>query len=162
MAYPESKDKTPVILVIHEIFGMTDWVQEVADEFAAAVYIAIAPDLLSGAGPGGKGTSSFPQGEATKAVSGLNADQITADLNAVADYALKLPSATQKLYVTGFCWGRRREFPICHEPSGSGSGICLLWSSTTERCDEPHQGASVRLLCRQRCADRRHRSGGER
>src|SRR6185295_6139883 len=73
VAYPESKDKTPVILVIHESFGMSDWVQEVADEFAAAGYIAIAPDLLSGAGPGGKGTSSFPQGDATKAVSGLNA-----------------------------------------------------------------------------------------
>lgn len=110
VAYPESKDKTPVILVIHEIFGMTDWVQEVADEFAAAGYIAIAPDLLSGAGPGGKGTSSFAQGEATKAVSGLNADQITADLNAVADYALKLPSATQKLYVAGFCWGGGQSF----------------------------------------------------
>ena len=110
VAYPESKDKTPVILVIHEIFGMTDWVQEVADEFAAAGYIAIAPDLLSGAGPGGKGTSSFPQDEATKAVSGLNADQITADLNAVADYALKLPSATQKLYVVGFCWGGGQSF----------------------------------------------------
>jgi carboxymethylenebutenolidase len=110
VAYPESKDKTPVILVIHEIFGMTDWVQEVADEFAAAGYIAIAPDLLSGAGPGGKGTSSFPQGEATKAVSGLNADQITADLNAVADYALKLPAAAQKLYVAGFCWGGGQSF----------------------------------------------------
>ena len=110
VAYPESKEKTPVILVIHEIFGMTDWVQEVADEFAAAGYIAIAPDLLSGAGPGGKGTSSFPQGEVTKAVSGLNADQITGDLNAVADYALKLPSATQKLYVVGFCWGGGQSF----------------------------------------------------
>jgi carboxymethylenebutenolidase len=110
VAYPESKGKTPVILVIHEIFGMTDWVQEVADEFAAAGYIAIAPDLLSGAGPGGKGTSSFPQGEATKAVSGLNADQITADLNAVAGYALKLPSATQKLYIAGFCWGGGQTF----------------------------------------------------
>src|SRR6476469_4527853 len=110
VAYPESKDKTPVILVINEIFGMTDWVQEVADEFAAAGYIAIAPDLLSGAGPGGKGTSSFPQGEATKAVSGLNADQITADLNAVADYALKLPSATQKLYIAGFCRGGGQTF----------------------------------------------------
>src|SRR6185437_14347075 len=51
-----------------------------------------------------------PQGEATKAISGLNADQITADLNAVADYALKLPSATQKLYVVGFCWGGGQSF----------------------------------------------------
>jgi carboxymethylenebutenolidase len=57
VAYPESKDKTPVILVIHEIFGMTDWVQDVADQFAAAGYIAVAPDLLSGMAPDGKGTA---------------------------------------------------------------------------------------------------------
>src|SRR5246500_794091 len=63
VAYPESKDKTPVVLVIHEIFGMSDWVQEVADEFAAAGYIAIAPDLLSGMGPNGGRTSSFAEGK---------------------------------------------------------------------------------------------------
>src|SRR5579864_146461 len=59
VVYPESKNKTPVIVVIHEIFGMTDWVQDVADQFAAAGYIALAPDLLSGMAPGGKGTSGF-------------------------------------------------------------------------------------------------------
>src|SRR6266702_7648328 len=59
VVYPESKGKTPVVLIIHEIFGMTDWVQDVADQFAAAGYIALAPDLLSGAAPGGKGTSGF-------------------------------------------------------------------------------------------------------
>jgi carboxymethylenebutenolidase len=110
VAYPESKTNTPVILVIHEIFGMSDWVQQVADEFAAAGYIAIAPDLLSGAGPGGKGSSSFSQSDVMKAVSGLNPDQITADLNAVADYGLKLPSSTGKLFVTGFCWGGGQSF----------------------------------------------------
>ena len=68
VVYPYIKSKAPVVLVIHEIFGMSDWVQEVADEFADAGYIAIAPDLLSGMGPSGKGTSSFPQGEVTKAV----------------------------------------------------------------------------------------------
>ncbi len=98
------------MLVIHEIFGMSDWVQEVADEFAAAGYIAVAPDLLSGMGPGGKGTSSLPQGDVTKAVSGLNPDQVTADLNAAAGYALALPSAAQKLYVAGFCWGGGQAF----------------------------------------------------
>ena len=97
VVYPEVKEKAPVVLVIHEIFGMTDWVQEVADEFAAAGYIAVAPDLLSGMGPDGKGSSSFAQGDATKAVSGLNPDQVTADLQAAADYAQKLPSAGTKL-----------------------------------------------------------------
>jgi carboxymethylenebutenolidase len=110
VVYPEVKTKAPVILVIHEIFGMSDWVQELADEVAEAGYIAVAPDLLSGMGPGGKGTSSFAPGEVTKAVSGLNPDQITADLNAVADYALKLPAAEKKLYVTGFCWGGGQSF----------------------------------------------------
>jgi carboxymethylenebutenolidase len=110
VAYPESAVKTPVVLVIHEIFGMSDWVQEVADEFAAAGYIAVAPDLLSGMGPGGKGSSSFASGDVTKAVSELNQEQITADLNAVANYAVKLPSATGKLFVAGFCWGGGQSF----------------------------------------------------
>jgi carboxymethylenebutenolidase len=105
VAYPESKDKTPVIVVIHEIFGMTDWVQDVADQFAAAGYIALAPDLLSGMAPNGGRTPDFPPGGVGPAIGKLNPDQITADLNAVADYGLKLPAATQKLFAAGFCWG---------------------------------------------------------
>ena len=110
VVYPESKNKTPVIVVIHEIFGMTDWVQDVTDQFAAAGYIAIAPDLLSGMAPGGKGTSGFAPGDVGKGIRDLNADQITADLNAVADYALKLPAATKKLFVVGFCYGGGQSF----------------------------------------------------
>lgn len=108
--YPEVKEKAPVILVIHEIFGLTDWAEEVADEFAAAGYIAVAPDLLSGMGPNGQGTSSFDQDGAIKAIGALPPDRITADLNAAADHALKLPSATNKLFVTGFCWGGGQSF----------------------------------------------------
>ncbi len=69
VVYPESKGKTPVVLIIHEIFGNSDWVQDLADQVAAAGYIAVAPDLLSGMGPNGGGTTSFAQGEATQAVS---------------------------------------------------------------------------------------------
>jgi carboxymethylenebutenolidase len=110
IAYPESKAKTPVVLVIHEIFGLTDWAQDLADQVAAAGYIAIVPDLLSEMGPGGGGTSKFSQDEAIKAVSGLNPDQVTADLNAAADYALKLPASNGKLFVAGFCWGGGQSF----------------------------------------------------
>jgi carboxymethylenebutenolidase len=110
VVYPESRDKTPVVLVIHEIFGLTDWVQDLADQIAAAGYIAVAPDLLSGMGPKGGRTPDFPQGEATQAVSHLNPDQVTADLNAVADFALKFPAANGKLFVTGFCWGGGQSF----------------------------------------------------
>jgi carboxymethylenebutenolidase len=111
VVYPESKDKRPVVLVIHEIFGMTDWVQDLADQLAEAGYIAVAPDLLSGMGPnGGRSTAFTEQGKAMEAVSHLNADQITADLNAVADYGLKLPSSSGKLFVTGYCWGGGQSF----------------------------------------------------
>ena len=110
VVYPESKDKRPVVLVIHEIFGLTDWAQEISDEVAAAGYIAVAPDLLSGMAPNGGRTSDFPEGKATEAVSKLDPDQITADLNAVADYALKIPAANRKLFVAGFCWGGGQSF----------------------------------------------------
>jgi carboxymethylenebutenolidase len=111
VAYPEASKNTPVIVVIHEIFGMSDWVQEVTDEFAAAGYIAIAPDLLSGMGAKGGGTKDFSgQTEIGQAIGKLPPDQITADLNAVADYGLKLPSAAKKLFVTGFCYGGGQAF----------------------------------------------------
>src|ERR1043166_9969236 len=74
VTYPESKAKAPVVLVIHEIFGLTDWVQDLADQVAAAGYIAVAPDLLSGMGPSGGRSSSFPEGKTMEAVSHLNAD----------------------------------------------------------------------------------------
>lgn len=123
IAYPETKSKAPVILVIHEIFGMTDWVQEVADEFAAAGYIAVAPDLLSGTGPDGGRSTSFTQSEAVEKVSHLNPDQITADLNAAADYGLKLPAAEHKLFLTGFCWGGGQSFRFATNRSGLAAAL---------------------------------------
>jgi len=110
VVYPESKGKTPVVLVIHEIFGMTDWVQDLADQVAAAGYIAVAPDLLSGMGPNGGRSSDFAEGKTMEAVSHLNPDQVTADLNAAADYALKLPASNGKIFVGGFCWGGSQTF----------------------------------------------------
>ncbi len=110
VVYPESKGKTPVVLVIHEIFGMTDWVQDLADQVAAAGYIAVAPDLLSGMGPNGGRSSDFASNKAMEAVSHLNPDQVTADLIAVADYALKIPASSGKLFVGGFCWGGGQTF----------------------------------------------------
>lgn len=111
ITYPEVKDKAPVIIVIHEIFGLTDWARGVTDELAEAGYIAIAPDLISGMGPGGGGTAELGSSDsATKLVSGLAPAQVTADLNAVADYASKLPAANGKIAVVGFCWGGGQSF----------------------------------------------------
>lgn len=111
IVYPEVSKKAPVVLLIHEIFGLSDWARSMADDIAAMGYIVIAPDLLSGFGPNGGGTSAFPDMQAAvKGVSGLNADTVTADLNATADYAKKLPAANGKLAVTGYCWGGGKSF----------------------------------------------------
>jgi len=111
VVYPEVKGKAPAVLVIHEIFGLTDWAREAADEVAAAGYVAIAPDLLSGDGPEAGGSSAYAtQDDAVKAVSGLDPDRVTADLNATADYVKKLPAVNGKLAVAGFCWGGGQSF----------------------------------------------------
>ncbi|HYK87622.1 MAG TPA: dienelactone hydrolase family protein [Acidobacteriota bacterium] len=111
IVYPEVKDKAPAVVVIHEIFGLSDWARTVADQLAAAGYIAIAPDLLSGMAPGGGGTSDFSgQDAVTKAVSTLPPDQVTADLDAVAEYVAKLPACNGKVVVAGFCWGGSQTF----------------------------------------------------
>jgi carboxymethylenebutenolidase len=111
LVFPEVKNKVPVVVVIHENRGLTDWVRSMADQVAEAGYIAIAPDLLSGMAPKGGKTSDFPDGDAAReAISNLTPDQVTADLSAVADYAAKLPAANGKIAVAGFCWGGRQSF----------------------------------------------------
>jgi carboxymethylenebutenolidase len=110
VVYPEASGKRPVVLIIHEIFGMTEWVQDLADQVAEAGYIAVAPDLLSGMGPNGARSTAFSQDQAIEAVSHLDPGQVTADLNAAADAGLKLPAASGKLYVAGFCWGGGQSF----------------------------------------------------
>jgi Dienelactone hydrolase and related enzymes len=111
VVYPEVKSKAGSVVVIHEIFGMSDWVQMLADEVAATGAIAIAPDLLSGMAPNGGGTDAFADGTAVgKAIRDLPPDQITADLNAAADYVAKLPAANGKVAVAGFCWGGTQSF----------------------------------------------------
>jgi len=110
VAYPQGQAKAPVMVVIHEIFGMTDWVESVADEFAAAGYVAIAPDLLSGMAPNGGRTKDLPASEVGQVIGKLPPDQITADLNAVADYGKKLPASNGKVCVVGFSWGGGQSF----------------------------------------------------
>ena len=111
VAYPEVKEKATAVVVIHEIFGLSDWVRGVADQLAEAGYVAIAPDLLSGSAPGGGGTAELGSGDAVrKAISALPPDQITADLNAVSAYVAKLPACNGKVAVAGFCWGGTQSF----------------------------------------------------
>ena len=113
IVYPEVNKKATAVVVIHEIFGMSDWVQQITDELAEAGYIAIAPDLLSGMGPKGGGTDEIAatgNNAVGQAIRTLPPDQIASDLNAVADYVAKLPAANGKVVAGGFCWGGSTTF----------------------------------------------------
>jgi len=113
VVYPEVSKKATAVIVIHEIFGMSDWVQSLTDQLAEAGYIAIAPDLLSGMGPNGGGTDAIRAADSNgvgRAIQALPPDQITGDLNAIALYVTKLPAANGKLAVGGFCYGGSQTF----------------------------------------------------
>jgi len=110
VVYPESKEKTPVVLVVHEIFGLTDWVKSLCDQLAENGVIAICPDLLSG--------QAYPDDVdgAIKAISALPKPQVKADLDATVEYALsKIPSANGSIGICGFCWGGGWAFGYANE-----------------------------------------------
>lgn len=111
VVYPERRSKAGVVIVIHEIYGLSDWIRAVADQVAREGFIAVAPDLISGRGPGGGGTESVStRDEVVALVRGLTPDEANARLNAVHDYAVKLPASNGKSATMGFCWGGARSF----------------------------------------------------
>ncbi len=131
--YPEVSQAVVSVVVIHEIFGLTDWVRGVADDLAAAGFIAICPDLLSGAGPGGGNTQSFENVEdARRAIAGLPPDQITADLNAARDYVATLPAANGTVVVMGFCWGGSQAFRFATNNSKIAAAFPFYGSAPTD------------------------------
>jgi carboxymethylenebutenolidase len=130
VAYPERKDKAPVVIVIHEIYGLTDWIRAVADRLAADGFIAIAPDLLSGRGPGGGGTDKFAgRDDVVKAVRALGEQEIAAILNAVSRYGRGLPAAGEKFATIGFCWGGGQSFSYATVQPGLGAAVVYYGTS---------------------------------
>ena len=111
VAYPETSENVPVMIVIHENRGLTDWVRSFADQVAEAGYIAIAPDLLSGFDEDHARTSDFASSDAARdALYQLENDQITNDLKAVQAYAEGLDAGNGTIVVGGFCWGGSQTF----------------------------------------------------
>ena len=110
VGYPEVKEKATAVVVIHDVWGMSDWARGMVDDFAAAGYIAVAPDLLWGSVSAGRGTAALASDEVPLAMRALPAEQVTADLNAAVAYAAALPSCNGKVIVVGFCWGGSESF----------------------------------------------------
>ena len=110
VVYPERSDKAPVVVVIHEIFGLTDWIRSVTDQLAAEGFLAIAPDLLSGKGPNGGGTSSVDRQGAVALIQHVTPEEAARRLRAAAAYATALPAARNAVGSVGFCWGGSQSF----------------------------------------------------
>jgi carboxymethylenebutenolidase len=111
VVYPERKDKAGVVIVIHEIFGLSDWIRGVGDALAREGFISVTPDLISGLGPGGGGTDSVPsRDDVVKLVRSLTPADARARLDAVRAYAKTIPATNGKIATLGFCWGGGRSF----------------------------------------------------
>jgi carboxymethylenebutenolidase len=124
VVYPEVSQKATAVVVIHEIFGLTDWARLAADELAEAGYIAIAPDLV---GP--------LEGEnVMQAVRKLPAKQVLADLDAAADYIKSQPAANGKLAVAGFCWGGGKSFAFATHRKDL-SAACVFYGVAPDKKD---------------------------
>ncbi|MHC1729347.1 MAG: dienelactone hydrolase family protein [Syntrophobacteraceae bacterium] len=126
VAYPERKEKAPVVIVIMEVFGLTDWIRAVADQLAAEGFIAIAPDLLTSKG----GTQAYSsRDDVVKAVRELQQPEVVQMLNAVGSYSKKIPASTGKSATVGFCWGGAQSFSYAVAQPELGAAVVYYGAS---------------------------------
>lgn len=128
VVYPERVDPAPVVLVVHEIYGLSDWIRSVADQLAADGFIAIAPDLLTG-----KNVPEGPDGpvpdSARAAIRTLRPEDVQRRLDAVASYGMDLPAAEPRYGIVGFCWGGSTAFAHAVHAPRLGAAVVFYGSS---------------------------------
>jgi carboxymethylenebutenolidase len=130
IVYPERSSKAPVVVVVHEIFGLSAWVRGVADQLAADGFIAIAPDLLTGKVPPVPGTDTVAAQAATAAIRSLRSEDVQRQIAAVGQYGMSLPAAERRYGVVGFCWGGGVSFgSAVTSPAGQGAAVVYYGSS---------------------------------
>jgi carboxymethylenebutenolidase len=130
VVYPERKDKAPVVIVIHEIFGLSDWIRGVADQLAEDGFIAVAPDLICGKGPEGGCTDSISsRDDVVKAVRALTPEEVLMRLNAVRDYAVTIPAGNKKTATVGYCWGGARSYEYATQQPGLNAAVVYYGTS---------------------------------
>ncbi|MYB93370.1 dienelactone hydrolase family protein [Candidatus Poribacteria bacterium] len=143
VVYPEVKEPATSIIIIHEIFGLTDWIRLVADRLAADGFVAICPDLLSGMGPDGGGTENFGSGDdVRRAIRELPAAQVMSDLDAIQKYVRELPSTNEKVGVSGFCWGGGQTFSYAVHSDTIAAGF-VFYGRAVSAEDVPKISAPV-------------------
>jgi len=130
VVYPERSTKAPVIVIIHEIFGLSTWIRGVADQLAADGYIAIAPDLLTGKATPAPGTDTLTQAVATSTIRTLKSEDVQRQLAAVGRYGMSLPAAEHSYGIVGFCWGGGTSFAhAVMSPEGLGAAVVYYGTS---------------------------------
>ena len=139
---PSGNARAAVVVVIQEVFGLSDWIRGVADQLAAEGFIAVAPDLLSGKGPGGGDSSSFgAQQEMVKTTLSLAAPEIIARIKAAREWALKQPRASGKSGVVGFCFGGNQSFAMAVAEPSLNAAVVYYGTAPT---DTPAAGGGGR------------------
>lgn len=140
VVYPERSDAAPVVVVVHEIFGMSSWVRAVADQLAAEGFIAIAPDLLTMMDVPANGAGDVADPDAARAaIRNLDREVASGYVSAVAEYGMSLPAARRAYGVVGFCWGGTTSFTHAIHASGLGAAAVYYGSSP-----DVEQYASIR------------------
>ncbi|MSO23580.1 MAG: dienelactone hydrolase family protein [Acidobacteria bacterium] len=130
VVYPERKDKAPIVIVIHEIFGLSDWIRGVADQLAEDGFIAVAPDLICGKGPEGGCTDSISsRDDVVKSVRALSPEDVLTRLNAVRDYGVKIPAGNKKTATVGYCWGGARSYEYATQQLGLNAAVVYYGTS---------------------------------
>lgn len=133
IVYPERKDKAPVVIIIHEIYGLSDWIRAVADQLAKDGFVAVAPDLISGKAPGGGGTDAAgSRDDVVKLVTSLSAQEVTDRLNQVRDHSRSLPAASGRVATIGFCWGGAKSFAYAASWPDLGAAVVYYGTSPAE------------------------------
>ena len=143
IGFPEVKQKATVVVLIHEIFGLSDWMRSMVDQFAEAGYIAIAPDFLTGTGPNGGGTESLGGADGARGkIQGLPQTQIDADLDAAIAYAKQLDACNGQVVVGGFCWGGGKTFLYATKNPDLKAGL-VFYGSAAKPEDMPKIKAPI-------------------
>lgn len=148
LVYPvTSRAQSPVVVVVHEIFGLSTWVRAVADQAAAEGFIAIAPDLVSRA-RGGPSSDELSSDSARRIIRGVTVAERNQGVTAAARYAMSLPSAAQRYTVFGFCWGGSTTwgYAINGGISGFSGGVAFYGSPyVTDRVPDADSLAKIRV-----------------
>ena len=133
VVHPAGNGKAPVVVVIMEIFGLSDWIRGVADQLAAEGFIAVAPDIVVGHGKDGGDTSSLStQQEITGAVVSIPPAERTAKLRAAREWALKDPRSNGKSASVGFCFGGSESFALAVAEPNLNAAVVYYGQAPTD------------------------------